>query len=246
MKNENEKQYYGDSTKFMSLVTYACPNDVRLVIEKHCSQVLHANYRIHDKDDAVPHIHCNIWLKKSRRCDVVENWFSHCMDENNNYVNTFADYTKDCRLAFEYLTHKNDPDKYQYDDDGIVYFGLSIDEYLKQKTIFNIKDNVRRRAYQSVERSVSLIDDLLDGASTMQMIKTYGRDYIINRKRYLSAAAAVAYEAGDFETAKLFANYADDRPIVEYAVHCEYVAENNGIDLNNIKEVYRYDDYEEV
>jgi len=88
--------------------------------------------------------------------------------------NTFGQPIKDKRGAYRYLTHKDNPEKYQYNDSDIVNY----DDYFSK---YDIKlDLSQSPEYQEINQ---MIDDYTQLTYRQQACK-YGRDYIKNFKSY--------------------------------------------------------------
>lgn len=86
--------------------------------------------------------------------------------------NTLITTVHDKGKAYEYLTHKNNPEKAQYLDTSIV---KSHDTYYvppKQKDEAKADDTAQ------------MIDDIISGKPLREMARKYGRDYMRNRRHY--------------------------------------------------------------
>ena len=70
-------------------------------------------YIIHDKDDTRPHVHIAIRLKDSTNTKHIAEWFG----VTENFVEKVKGRWSD---MLKYLTHRNAPSKFQYDDDEVV------------------------------------------------------------------------------------------------------------------------------
>lgn len=116
-------------------------------------------------------------------------------------------------MMYRYLTHKDDTDKFQYNEDQI----LSNDfDYFKKQ--FNDKEN-------DVE---SLINDILDGRSFRSLCIKYGRDYMKNYKAYNECAKIISCQETGFSYDYLRENgftYNDEQELI-------FIPKEN----NNIKE----------
>lgn len=198
MSNQNQQQIKPVEvvdSRFYSIITYAPPSEIEIVLMRHMDQIVGSFYICHDKDvDKEKHWHLLLWLKYARRASIIERWFAHCMDENNNYVNTFVQHTKNTLKSYRYLTHADDSNKYQYDEIDIISAGASAADYCRKRTIYDIKGNGNKRKEKDACRALNIIDELINGASCRDMVNNYGRDFIINRRHYTSAAALVALQ----------------------------------------------------
>lgn len=90
---------------------------------------------------------------------------------NKSNQNTFFQPVREKLACWEYLTHKNNPDKYQYESTEIC------------------TNNASFWNYQKVEKDFTqLLDDIINGVSRREMVKRWGRDFILNYERYRSYA----------------------------------------------------------
>ena len=97
--------------------------------------------------------------------------------------NVFGEAIKDKKACFEYLTHKNNSDKYHYNDSDVV---TNNKEYFLENTKrFRENENLKY---------LELIEDLINGYTYRDMIVKYGRDYIIHYKQYQEMAYLVLNE----------------------------------------------------
>jgi len=151
--------------------------DLVSLIRDSCSDFIYYGI-VHDKDiDAIgdlkrKHIHLILKSKKKIRSETI---ISNIVDMSKGVMcaEQFSDRVcADLSLAIQYLTHKNDSDKYQYSYDNIFtndLEGLEI-EYNKEKEL-------------DVDR---LTDIIMNCKNKIQIVKTIGYDnymkyrYIIN------------------------------------------------------------------
>lgn len=82
--------------------------------------------------------------------------------------------TKDITASTEYLTHKNDPDKYQYSVNDVIS-----DDW---EDINNANDG------KSKDESYEIVEKILEGVSERELLKTYGREYVYHRQQYRELA----------------------------------------------------------
>lgn len=97
------------------IITYATPEEFRTLLENTKSY----EYIYHDKDTKEngepkePHYHINAIFASNKSINNV------CQMVKSEQ-NTLAIPMGDRKTAHEYLTHKNDPEKYQYKEEDIV------------------------------------------------------------------------------------------------------------------------------
>lgn len=164
------QKYKEDKTiKLTSLFvrTYASTEEVERLIE-----VLNPDeyaYILHDKDKTPegqpkePHIHLLMYKKASRiRLTKVLTFTEQA---------TRVEIPRSNKYAYEYLTHKNDPDKASYPKEAIH-------EYHKDVNTFEVTQQEARH-----NRNMELLDDI-NNLTRRQMAEKYGSDYIKNYQRY--------------------------------------------------------------
>lgn len=138
------------------------------------------NEIIHKKGDLkVPHFHIYLKLKSSRDSEEIKRWFipKDLIDENGLPYNCLSQKVKSSVACIEYLTHKNEPDKYQYSESDIISY--NIDSVLENDAIDN---------------SIDIVEDMLSGFSTRELVKRYGRDFIYHYSSYSAIVAKIKYE----------------------------------------------------
>ena len=129
------------------------------------NSIVHISYILHDKDIdnsgnlKQPHYHFNVRYKNPVT-------YERAYSDIKSFVegNLFCEVCRDLSLAYSYLTHKNDKDKYQYSDDDITKIG----DYIPQ-TFINDNDEF-------------LFD--LFSLHPLDMARKYGRDFIKNYSSY--------------------------------------------------------------
>ena len=176
---ENER-----SRKF-SCVTYLSENQLVQCLNNAGDMIRGFAYCYHDKDinddgtPKEPHTHFILWLYNQRTVKSIKNWFSGYKDEKGQPINTLVQVCHDIRSATEYLWHANDPDKYQYSKDSVVY---------SDPALFEFPDT------QTEDISILALDDLLSGVSVYDCAKKYGRDFIYHFVHISSVYFAVKGE----------------------------------------------------
>lgn len=138
------------------------------------------NEIIHKKGDfKVPHFHIYLKLKSSRDSEEIKRWFmpKELIDENGLPYNCLSQKVKSSVACIEYLTHKNEPEKYQYSENDIISY--NIDSVLENDAIDN---------------SIDIVEDMLSGFSTRELVKRYGRDFIYHYSSYSAIVAKIKYE----------------------------------------------------
>lgn len=138
------------------------------------------NEILHKKGDLkVPHFHIYLKLKSNRYADEIKRWFmpKELIDENGLSYNCLSQKVKSSFACIEYLTHKNEPEKYQYSENDIISYNID-----------SVLDN------DSIDNSIDIVEDMLSGFSTRELVKRYGRDFIYHYSSYSAIVAKIKYE----------------------------------------------------
>ena len=126
-------------------------------------------YILHDKDLCKNnHYHILLYFKREISWKQL-NDFIDCYVASNQ--NTFKKPIKNKKGAFDYLTHKNNTDKYQYNESDIISNKISHFSMIKEE-----------------KNIIELIDDIINGLSYRELIKKWGRDFVINEEKYRNCA----------------------------------------------------------
>lgn len=131
-----------------------------------------------------PHFHILVYRKTGFRLTPAARAFTQ---------NTLIQPCRSRKLAFEYLTHKNDPDKHSYSSSLICQF------HRDGKDTFSLThEEAQRNSF------AQMLDDISQ-LSRRELAVKYGRDYMLNYRRYEQFASDVAYEDMSLETDNLSA-----------------------------------------
>lgn len=148
-----------------SVVTYVPPEDFAHVLEL-CK---HFAYIRHEQDNNAPHYHVLLRFINGHTPSATKSLFGLKSSQN-----TLVEYMSHPYSCFEYLTHSDCPEKYQYSladvvCDSLFYWQSLIDE-----------DDT----FKSHSRILQLLDDIISEVPYRLMVERYGRDYVINYDRY--------------------------------------------------------------
>ena len=134
----------------------------------------HWAYIYHDRDKCEPHYHVLLHYDNARTGYAVLKDFAHIQ-------NSMAESTDSPVSCYEYLTHANDVDKFQYPSSDIVCHNPIYWEHF----LPSVRDRTQ----------VDFIDDLLndDDIDLSYMARKYGRDFIKNYKAYLDFRREVLF-----------------------------------------------------
>lgn len=164
-----------DRNYSFNIVTYI--TDTEAIVD-FCSRAFKYAYILHDNDlDTSPHYHIICTFKQNKSFDSVRKLFP---DNQNTIVKKLIDKYG----AFEYLTHKNNPDKYQYSDDLVITNDL---KYFS------------RPLSKEFSNEQFLFDICFSTLSQYDLALRYGRDYIIHRAQYLEFKNIIFNEQIDIE-----------------------------------------------
>lgn len=122
-------------------------------------------YIYHDKDGNEPHYHYLFQLK------------SNCTFRSflcRYDVKMHAEICFSPLGSFEYLIHKNNPEKYQYLLENIT--ALHFNKFLSLSLSGN--DSAKNL------RTMDLLQDIINNTPLDEMVYKYGRDYVLNYNKY--------------------------------------------------------------
>ena len=88
-----------------------CFTELKAILVNNGATFKHYAYVLHDKDnEEQPHYHLCLEYKNARTFTQVKAMFEGAHVEEMEYKN----------MSYQYLIHKNDPDKYQYEIDNVM------------------------------------------------------------------------------------------------------------------------------
>lgn len=175
-----------------------CPIEfIRDILAEHDSEIKAHAFIEHNKDACEWHRHTVLWLERSKSKKTIENWFSFYRDINGKPVQTRVECTKLCKKADGttetqtvdlkgatfYLVHEDKdgnplPNKYHYSWDEVESKNLDLlkgYEYGKTNT-------------KHEDKSFEILEEVLAGENPYILAKKYGRDYILNYRKYVDLA----------------------------------------------------------
>lgn len=163
--------YYGDMKDLVDMCDLNC---------SHYALSLHDKDINEDGELKKPHIHCILRFGKQYTCNRIMNMFGEKMARPLIFIED-----EFCRY-YDYLTHKDEVDKYQYPEDQIVTDDLS---YWKREY-----DNHIRSPTDNDNVAENIINDMIATLPTRELVKKYGREIVINYKSYRNIAGMIYYE----------------------------------------------------
>ena len=160
------KSKLSDRGQFFTVVFYCQLDELKRAIARAEQYA----FIFHDKDEEDYHYHLLLRYTYQRTVSAV-------MRDFVSYSNVFVEVLRDIQGSLDYLTHANDPEKYQYSTERIIYseFGYWDRLFFGQKN-------------KKADEMEEFVDDLIlyarDKISNREMAIKYGRDFIRNRCSY--------------------------------------------------------------
>lgn len=158
------------------IVTYDPPDVCLEYLLKSCRYFAYIRHDLDLNPDGLtfkePHYHVIVCLRNARTFSSI----SKC---SQGIQNIFVEPCINLASSFAYLTHKNDPDKFPYLPDLIESNNLGW--FYSLTPDFNESDI-----------SLTIIDDIISNKPLREMVRLYGRDFIIHYKQYRSIACIIA------------------------------------------------------
>lgn len=163
--------YYGDIADLVDLCDLNC---------SHYALSLHDKDVNDDGELKKAHIHCILRFGKQYTCSRIMKMFGEKMARPFIFIED-----EFCRY-YDYLTHKDEEDKYQYPEEQIVTDDISywVREY----------ENHIRDPTDGENVAEQIINDMIATRPTRELVKKYGREIVINYKYYRNIAGMVYYE----------------------------------------------------
>lgn len=165
-------------------ISYAPLSVIHNAINLHRDNIRAWAYIYHDKDVndkgelKEPHFHIILRLYRGFTHSCVKRWFA-CLNDNGELINTHVVNCSDVGSYFEYLIHKYDPDKYQYDP---------ADRKCSNPLDFLNDDAVCQ------DNLTDALEDILRGVPSYDIVKKYGRDFIIHSRTLYELADRIRVE----------------------------------------------------
>lgn len=171
--------------------TYLDEVQMRDIIEQHQGELKAWAYMLHDKDvfeekdnkekagqPKEKHFHLVIACRSQHTVSGIQRWFK-ARDQDGKDINTHVEITADKEGSYQYLWHKNDPEKAQYNKEKVVGWNKEFFE----ENAGNGEDNV----YMALQ-------DILNGVPCRELARRYGRDVILHYGAIKSFAYAIQEE----------------------------------------------------
>lgn len=170
-------EYLDLKSRNHAVESYCSEAELQIVLCKHYKHILHFAFILHDKDYFIdgpkagelkePHFHIVLHCSNDFKIRQVKGWF-----DDVSQANTFDELLLYKTRAYQYLTHSNNPDKWQYADTEVV---------TDSKAFW----------YDKEARSMCILYDIMHGADELYMCNTYGHEWIIHGSKYKEKAKAL-------------------------------------------------------
>ena len=169
------QRFYLDKRKTWAWLKTYLPKDfcLKILEETELKDIIeHYALCYHDKDNAKSHTHILIkFYRNESYLTKLFEWF-HC------------DNISDCRHklkhCYDYLIHNSKQcrkdRKYLYDEEERVVDDIDFWQNLKDED--DDKDDI----------AISIVHDILNGVPQFELLKRYGREFVIYRKQYYDCA----------------------------------------------------------
>lgn len=166
--------------KEMAIMTYAKLSQVKLILQNKKNSYTAYALIEHDKDPTDTHCHIFIKFNSERRGVDIQKWFENSTDINDKQANTRFENVKSKKGLIEYLTHKNNADKAQYDESKIIWSDENARELL-------LEDQKEDNGYNALEK-------MLNNIPLRQIAKEHGRDFIRYYNSYKQLRDDIMYQ----------------------------------------------------
>lgn len=189
----------GKSGRFrpFAIIFYGTQEELIQIIRTYRESIAHYAYITHDKDvyeedlideETNEYVHRKGEIEKVHIHILVDFFNAHTITAVKRMFTTELDKPRvevigDRVAQFRYLTHKDNPEKYQYPDSDITAYDIN---YYEKLCITGDKIDGDNKAEL-------IINDLLRGISPRIMVSRYGRDFVIHMKQYEECVQAIRF-----------------------------------------------------
>lgn len=182
-----------DRSRHFTLVLYCSLNALQIILLNNLDCIANYAYILHDKDiydDDVKEgeeiLHKKGDLKKAHIHMVisfynVQRWSTVCKMFSTEEDNARVEVCNSRVAQYRYLTHADNPERYQYPKSSIVSNDINFYEKVQIHGDKKDVDNVAEK----------IIDDMLACVSPYLLCKRYGRDFIIHYRQYKDVVDAI-------------------------------------------------------
>ncbi len=179
-----------------TVIFYGSEIELKKILRDNRERIAHFAYILHDKcvylddlkDDNGDYVHRAGEPEKVHFHVLIDFYNAHTFNAVKRMFTTEVDNPRvepvsDRVAQYEYLIHKNDPDKYQYPKSAIVSDDINYYEKLCVNGDRRESDNVAEQ----------IVNDMLARVAPRIMVARYGRDYIIHYRQYMEIVDQIRY-----------------------------------------------------
>lgn len=188
-----------------SLMTYASMEQIAEVLAEHDAEIKAFAFCEHNRDTnedgtaKIWHRHVVLYLERSKAETTVKNWFKSCRDAKGERVNTLCETTHICHKSDGttvrqpidlkgctfYLVHEDKhgnplPNKYHYNWADV-----------RSKNLPLLKEYQFATKPQKEDKTFEILEKVCEGCDMFEMARQYGRDFILNYRKYTDLAYAI-------------------------------------------------------
>lgn len=187
------KKNFSKRSRFFSLICYDDPLECFTLLISRCEHyafIYHDNDKHKDGSLKEPHYHLLLCLRNAMTGTAV-------LASHTSKQTVTLEYGSDRFALFRYLTHKDNPEKYQYDEKNIISDNI------------NYWLSLAPSPYSANgEKYLQLLTDIHNKLSFRDLVGIYGRDVMIHWDTYVIWSAKVFGESATI-------NDVDDLAILE-------------------------------
>lgn len=180
--------------RHFGIIFYGTQPELFRLLRTYHERIAHYAFICHDKDTYLeerkneqgevvnkigdlekPHYHLIVDLYNAASANAIKRLFTTETDKPK------VEVLNDLVASYRYLTHKDNPEKYQYSSDCIISEDINYYESLCIKGQKRDSDNI----------AMHIIEDLLKGLNPRLLVDRYGRDFAIHMKQYQDCADSI-------------------------------------------------------
>ena len=185
-----------------TVVFYGTKRELFQILHTYECRIAHYAFITHDRDTYLEDVfesdkttikHAKGDLEKEHIHLIVDFFNGHTFTAVKKLFTTETDNPRvevvgDRVAQFRYLTHKDDPEKYQYPDSDVISNDISYYENLCKHGDKKDTDNIAEQ----------IVNDMLKGVAPRIMVSRYGRDFVIHYRQYQEMADSI--RSWDFDS----------------------------------------------
>lgn len=185
----------GNRFRHFGIIFYGTQKELFVILHQYNERIAHYAFILHDKDVYLEDIYENDKVTlKHKKGDKELNHYHVIVDLFNGATaravarlfktetdNAKVEALNDLVQSYRYLTHKDNPEKYQYSSDSVL--SDDIDYYEKLC--------IRGQKRDSDDTAIQIVEALLAGVNPRILMHRYGRDCIIHMSQYKDYAHSI-------------------------------------------------------